>query len=145
MLCAGHETTATTTAAVLYCVATHPEVQAGVFSELDSVLGGAQPLQALKTVSLPLIGCPAWSPGRLLCELTSLQCQAVPAARVVGVMERPARSGGCMLSTQMQQRRVMSTWSSCPTFGQLSKRCASDDTEFAHTICTYCEASRIHV
>lgn len=37
---AGHETTATTTAAVLYCIAAHPEVEARVVQELEAVLGG---------------------------------------------------------------------------------------------------------
>ncbi len=44
---AGHETTATTTAAVLYCVSVHPEVQSRVVEELQNVLGGA----SLGTVS----------------------------------------------------------------------------------------------
>lgn len=41
---AGHETTATTTAAVLYCVSAHPEVARRVRDELSAVLGGAIPL-----------------------------------------------------------------------------------------------------
>ncbi len=36
---AGHETTATTTAAVLYCVSAHPHVAARVRRELAAVLG----------------------------------------------------------------------------------------------------------
>jgi hypothetical protein len=36
---AGHETTATTTAAALHCISFHPEVERRVLSELDSVLG----------------------------------------------------------------------------------------------------------
>lgn len=36
---AGHETTATTTAAALYCIAAHPEVEQRLVEELDSVLG----------------------------------------------------------------------------------------------------------
>lgn len=36
---AGHETTATTTAAVLYCVSAHPHVAHAVRAELDAVIG----------------------------------------------------------------------------------------------------------
>jgi len=36
---AGHETTATTAAAALYCVAAHPEVEARLVAELQAVLG----------------------------------------------------------------------------------------------------------
>jgi len=39
---AGHETTATTTAAVLYCVSAHPEVARRVRDELSAVLGDAR-------------------------------------------------------------------------------------------------------
>eukprot|EP00887_Chlorella_sp_A99_P004562 scaffold84.g4562.t1 len=40
---AGHETTATTAAAAVYCVSSHPEVEARLLAELDSVLGGRPP------------------------------------------------------------------------------------------------------
>lgn len=36
---AGHETTGTTTAAVLYCVSTHPEVEEKLMTELCNVCG----------------------------------------------------------------------------------------------------------
>lgn len=42
---AGHETTATTTAAVLYCVSAHPAVQARVHAELAAVLGPGEGLR----------------------------------------------------------------------------------------------------
>ncbi|KXZ41113.1 hypothetical protein GPECTOR_780g960 [Gonium pectorale] len=37
---AGHETTATTTAALIYCVSAHPEVRQRLEAEMDAVLGG---------------------------------------------------------------------------------------------------------
>ena len=37
---AGHETTATTAAAAIYCVAAHPGVRERLLAELDGVLGG---------------------------------------------------------------------------------------------------------
>lgn len=40
---AGHETTATTAAAALYCIAAHPEVEARVVRELQEQLGGRLP------------------------------------------------------------------------------------------------------
>ncbi|KAG2490073.1 hypothetical protein HYH03_011538 [Edaphochlamys debaryana] len=40
---AGHETTATTTAALLYCISVHPEVRQRVEAELEAVLGGRPP------------------------------------------------------------------------------------------------------
>ncbi|PRW33565.1 cytochrome P450 [Chlorella sorokiniana] len=40
---AGHETTATTAAAALYAVSAHPEVEAKLVAELESVLGGRAP------------------------------------------------------------------------------------------------------
>ncbi|KIY99113.1 hypothetical protein MNEG_8851 [Monoraphidium neglectum] len=40
---AGHETTATTTAAALYCISAHPHVEAALLAELDAVLGGRAP------------------------------------------------------------------------------------------------------
>ncbi len=39
---AGHETTATTTAAVLYCVSAHPAVAARVRTELAQVVGSGE-------------------------------------------------------------------------------------------------------
>ena len=38
---AGHETTGTTTAVVLYCVSTHPEVEEKLIAELRDVCGAA--------------------------------------------------------------------------------------------------------
>ncbi|KAL4419812.1 hypothetical protein ABPG75_006910 [Micractinium tetrahymenae] len=43
---AGHETTATTAAAALYCIAAHPEVEARAVAELQEVLGGRLPTMA---------------------------------------------------------------------------------------------------
>eukprot|EP00884_Botryococcus_braunii_P015417 jgi/Botrbrau1/2559/Bobra.0079s0045.1 len=43
---AGHETTATTTAAALHCICSRPEVERRVVQELDSVLGGRAPTYA---------------------------------------------------------------------------------------------------
>lgn len=43
---AGHETTATTTAAALYCVSAHPAVEAQLQAELQSVLGDRPPTYA---------------------------------------------------------------------------------------------------
>lgn len=37
---AGHETTATTTAALVYCISAHPDVRDRVEAELREVLGG---------------------------------------------------------------------------------------------------------
>ncbi|KAF6262648.1 cytochrome P450 [Scenedesmus sp. NREL 46B-D3] len=43
---AGHETTATTTAAALYCISAHPVVEARLMDELQRVLGGRPPAYA---------------------------------------------------------------------------------------------------
>lgn len=40
---AGHETTATTTAAALYCISAHPAVERQLLAELQNVLGGRPP------------------------------------------------------------------------------------------------------
>ncbi|GIL57872.1 hypothetical protein Vafri_13130 [Volvox africanus] len=40
---AGHETTATTTAALLYCISAHADVRQRVEQELEEVLGGRDP------------------------------------------------------------------------------------------------------
>jgi hypothetical protein len=40
---AGHETTATTTAAALYCISAHPAVEQQLVAELQSVLGARAP------------------------------------------------------------------------------------------------------
>jgi len=40
---AGHETTATTTAAALYCISAHPAVEAQLLAELQAVLGDRSP------------------------------------------------------------------------------------------------------
>jgi cytochrome P450 len=47
---AGHETTATTTAAVLYCVSAHPHVVTKVRAELDAVIGAGSILFPCRTV-----------------------------------------------------------------------------------------------
>ena len=39
----GHETTATTTAAALYCISVHPAVEQQVLQELQAVLGDRPP------------------------------------------------------------------------------------------------------
>ena len=46
---AGHETTATTTAAVLYCVSAHPPVAARVRAELAEVVGPGEDARAQQT------------------------------------------------------------------------------------------------
>lgn len=43
---AGHETTATTTAAALYCISAHPAVEAQLQAELQAVLGDRPPTYA---------------------------------------------------------------------------------------------------
>ncbi|WIA42697.1 hypothetical protein OEZ86_008649 [Tetradesmus obliquus] len=43
---AGHETTATTTAAALYCISAHPAVESRLMAELQAVLGGRPPAYA---------------------------------------------------------------------------------------------------
>lgn len=43
---AGHETTATTTAAALYCISAHPAVEQQLIAELRSVLGDRAPTYA---------------------------------------------------------------------------------------------------
>lgn len=40
---AGHETTATTTAAALYCISAHPAVETRLLAELQAVLGDRSP------------------------------------------------------------------------------------------------------
>lgn len=42
-VCTGHETTATTTAAALYCISAHPAVEQQLLGELQSVLGDRPP------------------------------------------------------------------------------------------------------
>jgi cytochrome P450 len=43
---AGHETTATTTAAALYCISVHPAVESRLMAELQQVLGDRPPAYA---------------------------------------------------------------------------------------------------
>ncbi|GLC47259.1 hypothetical protein PLESTB_001835900 [Pleodorina starrii] len=53
---AGHETTATTTAALLYCISAHPDVRQRVEAELDQVLAGQPPsFEALE--HMPYLQC----------------------------------------------------------------------------------------
>lgn len=69
---AGHETTATTTAAVLYCVSAHPEVARRVRNELSAVLGGADtslPVTVRKPVSV-LGGCALLAPNHCSTSLS---------------------------------------------------------------------------
>lgn len=42
-VCTGHETTATTAAAALYCISAHPVVEQQLLAELQSVLGDQPP------------------------------------------------------------------------------------------------------
>lgn len=42
----GHETTATTTAAALYCISAHPAVEQQLLAELQGVLGDRPPTYA---------------------------------------------------------------------------------------------------
>ena len=52
---AGHETTATTAAAALHCVAAHPEVEARLLAELDDVLGEPSFLSFLACPACPSV------------------------------------------------------------------------------------------
>lgn len=58
----GHETTATTTAAALYCISAHPAVEQQLLAELQGVLGNRPPTyEDLEHLPYLQVGANLWS------------------------------------------------------------------------------------
>jgi cytochrome P450 len=58
----GHETTATTTAAALYCISAHPAVEQQLLAELQGVLGNRPPTyEDLEHLPYLQVGANLWN------------------------------------------------------------------------------------